>query len=391
MSEAPPPPPAPEPAEARRSLWPGGPELDPAWFRLLFFFGGLALALVVVIRFDKIFFPLLTGLAIAYLFDPAVSWFERHGRSRSFGVLMIVLAMLLAAAGFLFYVVPAVSDQVARLGERLPQYRAQVEHQFGPWLERLEARYPEEFAKVQAKARAALEENLPDLAGAAGAWLGKLFGSLLHVVLVVLNLVFIPVFTFYLLVDFPKIKRGARELIPLPYRPMVLDRLAEVDRAIAGFVRGQLTIAVILAVVNAVGLALAGVPIGIAIGLAAGLANFIPYMSLIVGLAPALLLSWVEHQSLARLGAVVLVFTLGHMLESLVLQPRILGRSVDLHPVWVLLAVLAGGSLFGLIGMLVAVPTAAAIQVFVRHWIKLYKASRIYTGDVPAAPAELGD
>jgi len=123
------------------------------------------------------------------------------------------------------------------------------------------------------------------------------------------------------------------------------------------------------------------VPLGLVLGIVAGLANMIPYMALVVGLAPALLLSWVEHQSLANLLGVVLVFSAAQMLEGMVLSPRILGASVNLHPVWVLLAIVIGGSALGIVGMLVAVPAAAAIQVFVRHWVEGYKRSRVYTGE----------
>jgi predicted PurR-regulated permease PerM len=126
----------------------------------------------------------------------------------------------------------------------------------------------------------------------------------------------------------------------------------------------------------------------------AGLANFVPYMSLVVGLAPALLLSWAEDQSPARLLGVLAVFAGGHLLEGMFLSPRILSKSVDLHPVWVLLSIIVGGSLFGLVGMVIAVPTAAAIQVFVRHGMESYRRSSIYQGDLPPAietpPALLG-
>jgi predicted PurR-regulated permease PerM len=360
---------------------------DPALVRLVVFLGGLALAMFLVIRFDEIFFPLISGLTIAYLFDPAVSWFEHRGRSRTVGVVAILAIVVLLSTGFLLYVVPAIGAQFQKLGERLPDYQARLEHQLTPLLERVNAQYPAELTQLKIKARAALEENLPDLATKLGTWLGQLFGNVLHVVLVLLNLIFVPVFAFYLLVDFPKIKAAARDLIPVPYRTMVLDRLAEVDRAIAGFVRGQLTIAMVLAAINATGLLILGVPMGLAIGILAGLANLIPYMALVVGLVPALLLSWVEHQSVARVVGVVVVFSLAQLLEGMVLSPRILGKSVDLHPVWVLLAVIAGGSLFGLIGMLISVPVAAAIQVFVRHWLHIYKGSRVYRGDpTPTEP-----
>ena len=372
----------PQPAAGRRGLG----RMHPAWLRLLVFFGGLALALVLIIVFDEIFFPLLLGLAIAYLFDPPVTWFQRRLGSRVLGVVVLALLLLAALAGFFSYLVPAMGEQFQRMGERFPAYRQRVEQQLLPWLVELQARYPEEFATLEERVRAAVTENLTEVAGTAGRLLGQIASSALGLLLFVLNLIFVPVFAFYLLVDFPKIKAGARDLIPVPYRAMVLDRLAEVDQAVAGFLRGQLTIALILAAINATGLVLLDVPLGLVLGIVAGLANMIPYMALVVGLAPSLLLCWVEHQEPWRLVAVIAVFTGAQMLEGTVLSPRILGKSVNLHPVWVLLAVIAGGSLFGFTGMLVAVPVAAAIQVFVRHWLKLYRASPIYQADAPKEP-----
>jgi hypothetical protein len=194
------------------------------------------------------------------------------------------------------------------------------------------------------------------------------------------------VFAFYLLVDFPKAKQGMADLIPLPYRDVTLARLGEVDAVISSFLRGQLTIGLILACINGFGLLLIGVPLGLLIGILAGLANMVPYMSLVVGLMPALMLGWAEFGASGRLLAVVGLFAGSQLLEGAVLSPRILAASINLHPVFVLLAVIAGGNLFGLFGMLLAVPVAAATQVFLRHWINAYKQSRIYG----AQPVERG-
>ncbi len=355
--------------------------LDPAVLRLLLFFGGLALVLTLAIVFRKIFAPLLSGLALAYLFDPFVTWFEKKRKSRVMGVVALVMVLLVAVTGLVFYLVPAIGEQAERMAGRMPEYRSRLEAQFEPLIARLQAQYPEELASLEGRLKAGLTSNLPNLATKAGEMLGAVASNLVHLLLALLNLVFVPVFAFYLLVDFPKIRAGAFGMVPVPYREAVTDRLGEVNEAVSGFVRGQLTIAVVLAAINATGLAIIGVPMGIALGILAGLANMIPYMALVIGLVPALLLCWVEYQSLGRLIAVVAVFAGAQMLEGMVLSPRILGKSVNLHPVWVLLAVIAGGSLFGFIGLLLAVPTAAAIQVFVRHWVAAYKESDIYRGE----------
>ncbi len=356
---------------------------DPALLRLLLFGGGLIATLVILIVFRSIFMPLLLGLALAYLFDPLVSWFESKGRSRITGVVALCAGLVLAVAGLVLYLIPLMNEQVVALRDNLPRYRLQIEQQAKPLLDRLEAEFPQQFHEVEARASEWFKQNLPRLATSVGKALGKAFSNVLHFVLFLLNLIFVPVFAFYLLVDFPKIKRAGTDLIPLPYRELVLSRLGEVNAAVGSFLRGQLTIAVVLAAINATGLVIIGVPMGLLIGLLSGLANMIPYMALIIGLAPALVLCWVEFQSLPPVLAVLAVYVGSQLLEGTVLSPRILSKSVNLHPVWVLLAIIAGGSLFGFFGMMLAVPVAAAIQVFVRHWLGAYKASNVYTGETP--------
>lgn len=353
---------------------------DPALLRLLLFSGVLLGVLVLLLVFRKIFLPLILGFALAYLFHPMVSWFEKRGRSRVTGVIVLALLLVLVLTGFFLYLIPQVADQIRLLSEKMPAYQQAVRAQIQPWLDQVQARWPEALEDLQQRGIEWAKEHSAELADTLGSWLGQGFSSLLSGVLFLLNLIFVPVFAFYLLVDFPHIQQGARDLIPVPYREVTLARLQEVDSALSSFVRGQLTIALILGVLNATGLMILGVPLGLVIGLVAGLANMIPYMSIVIGLVPALLLAWVEHQNVWILGGVLAVFAATQMLEGLVLSPRILGKSVNLHPVWVLLAILVGGSLFGFFGMLIAVPTAAVIQVFVRHWLKTYRESDIYRG-----------
>jgi predicted PurR-regulated permease PerM len=363
---------------------------DPAVLRLILFVGGVAVAVTLLIVFRGIFQPLLLGLGLAYLFDPWVSWFERRGRSRFFGVVVLALVLALAVAALLLFVLPTVGDQLDGLANRLPAYQERIRTLVKPWFERLQTRYPAEVEEAQRRLVQGLRDNLPKVASSVGHWASGFFGSLMGFVLLLLNLIFVPVFAFYLLVDWPKVKNGIVGLIPLPYRSVTLARIGEVDQAIASFLRGQLTIALVLAAINAIGLMALRVPFGLAIGLIAGLANMIPYMALVVGLLPAVALCWAEHQSLAMVLGVVAVFGGAQLLEGTVLSPRILSKSVNLHPVWVLLAIIAGGSLFGFLGLLIAVPVAAATQVFARHWIGHYKASRIYLGDAEDPTEEDG-
>lgn len=354
---------------------------DPAILRLIVFLGGLVVLVALLIAFRKVFLPLLLGLLVAYLLDPAVSWFERHRRSRLFGVVVITAALALTLVLIAVFLVPALGHQLERLADRLPEYQKQMRSQLEPLFARVEARYPAEIESLQARMVEGIRENFFKLAGSIGRAVKGVFTNLFGFVLALLNFVFVPVFAFYLLVDLPKLKRALLALVPIAYQEVVVARVSEVDRAISSFVRGQLVIALILAAINAIGLMILDVPFGLGIGLIAGLANMIPYMALVVGLAPALALAWAEHQELVRLLGVVAVFGGAQALEGMFLSPRILGRSVNLHPVWVLLSIIAGGSFFGLVGMLAAVPVAASIQVFARHWLEIYRNSAVYKGD----------
>ncbi len=360
---------------------------DPALVRLLFFIAGLLTIVVSLIVLRRIFLPLFLGLGLAYLFDPAVSWLERHHWSRVWGVVLLSVVLLLVLVGVVLYLVPALGEQITHLRDRLPRYSERLRAEMGPWLERLRARYPSMIEELQTRVVDGVKENWPRLAKSVGAWAGGAFASLGGFFLFLLNLVFVPVFAFYLLVDFPKLKKGILGLIPVPYREVIHERMSEVDQAVSGFLRGQLTIALILAAINSIGLMIIGVPLGLLIGILSGLANMIPYMALVVGVVPAVLLCWVEYQSWGRVIAVVAVFSGAQLLEGTVLSPRILGKSVQLHPVWVLLAILVGGSLFGFFGVLLAVPVAAAIHVFTRHWLAAYRQSRLYRAQpAPQAP-----
>jgi len=249
-----------------------------------------------------------------------------------------------------------------------------------PWLARVTGQLPPQAQKLPQTLIRALQGEVPQLATSIGHFATNLFSNLMDVLLLLISLLFVLVFTFYLLRDFPRIRVATFDLVPIPYRPLVRERLREVSEVVSGFVRGQLTIAAINGTIYAIGLTLIGVPMGLVLGLAAGLGNLVPYMSVVVGLAPALLLSWVEQQSLTRLLMVLALFGAVVLHEDLVLRPRILGKSVKLHPVWILLAVIAGGELFGIFGMVIAVPVAGVVQVFLRHWLVAYRNSRLYRG-----------
>lgn len=298
------------------------------------------------------------------------------------GMLAVLLAVVVIVA--LVVLVPAAYHQVADTVAKVPGYVQVLRAKLEPAYQRLHLRYPVATDEVRQRLTAAVRANLPQMISPITRGLGTAFSSLLSFVLTVLNLVIIPVFAFYLLYDMNRIKAGAKELVPLRFRPYVFSRAAQIDGLLSAFARGQVTVCLMLGVFYSVGLSLCGVPMGLVVGFVIGLFNLIPFMSYILGLPLALLLSWVDDQSGRALLAVIAVFSVGQFVEGNFVTPRIVGQSLGLHAVVIMLAVLVGGTVFGFIGMLLAVPVTAALSVFWADLRDLYLRSSFYRGQ----PAE---
>jgi predicted PurR-regulated permease PerM len=364
------------------------------WFRLLLVLLGVAGFLWLLYRLRDPLTPFAVAFALAYFLNPPTNALERRlagplarlpllrGRLEPRMVAVGLLAVLLAVVVILALVilVPAAYHQVADTVAKVPGYVQVLRAKLEPAYQRLNLRYPEATAEVRERLVAAVRTNLPQIVSPITQGIAKAFSSLLAFVLTVLNLVIIPVFAFYLLYDMNRIKAAAKELVPLRMRSYVFSRAAQVDQLLSAFARGQVTVALILGVFYAVGLSLCGVPMGLVVGFVIGLFNLIPFMSYILGLPLALLLSWVDDQSGRALLAVFGVFAFGQFVEGNFITPRIVGQSLGLHAVVIMLAVLVGGTVFGFIGMLLAVPVTAALSVFWADLRDLYLRSGFYRG-----------
>ncbi|HVR72283.1 MAG TPA: AI-2E family transporter [Vicinamibacteria bacterium] len=347
--------------------------------------------------------PFAVALALAYFVNPLANgmerafarglargpaWLRSRVDPRMLAVAILTLVVLAAFAVIVLVVVPQVYAQVSETVAKLPDYVDRLRARLEPAYERLHLRYPVQVDLAQERLQATLRTALPGLLSPVTHALGRAFSSVLSFVLTLLNLVIIPVFTVYLLYDMNHIREGTKELVPHRYRPYVFSRLGELDRLLSAFARGQITVALILGSFYAIALTLCGVPMGLLVGFVIGLFNLVPFMSVIIGLPLGLLLSWLDDQSLARLVAVAAVFAFGQFVEGNFVTPRVVGSSLGLHSIVIMLAVLVGGSLFGFVGMLLAVPVTAGLSVFwadLRAW---YGRSEFFRGR-PVGPAPL--
>lgn len=339
--------------------------------------------------------PFAVALALAYFLNPVVNGMERvfarmlaRGPAslaarldpRMLAVGLLAFVVLLVFAATVLVLVPQVYAQVAETVAKLPEYVQRARARLEPAYHRLHLRYPEQVDAAQERLQAMLRTTLPSLWSPVTRGMGQAFSSVLSFVLTLLNLVIIPVFAVYLLYDMNHIREGTKDLVPHRYRPYVHSRMGQVDRLLSAFARGQITVALMLGTFYALALTLCGVPMGLLVGFVIGLFNLVPFMSTLLGLPLGLLLSWIDDQSLPRLLAVAGVFAFGQFVEGNFITPRVVGQSLGLHAVVIMLAVLVGGSLFGFVGMLLAVPVTAALSVFWADLRNLYLGSEFYRG-----------
>lgn len=330
-------------------------------------------------------FSLLFGsAALAYVLSPLVRRFEAHSRSRTLGVLGLFGAILLIVALAALLVIPAIAGQFAELSGNVQGYLERAAASVGPAAAWLEARsgvhIPVDLPALQAELPGWITKLSPDARASIQGFLGGLFSSGMGFLVGLVNLLLVPVFTFYLLRDWDDLLAGAASLIPPRHRPRVLRLAGEVDARLGAFVRGQITLCLALGVLYSLGLWLAEVDLAFVVGMTAGILFIIPYFGPAVGLILALLLAFLKYGLDAHLAYVVGVFLGVQALEGWLLTPVLVGDKVGLHPMVVMVALIVGGSLLGLWGMLLAIPLAAVAHVLLTEWIALYRGSAVFAG-----------
>ena len=310
--------------------------------------------------------PFVLSAVIAYTLAPVVALLERRGIRRSWGAFIVMVALLLVLSGAMLAIVPEMIEQVRLFADRLPGYTAAVEQRLAPLTSWLEQRFPGQLETIRAQAVESAGGVLPSVAGWVAAGLKGILSSTVKLIVWTLTIVLVPVFVYYLLVDYRDIHTTIESLVPQAARPAVQRRVDQIDLVLRAWLKGQLTVAAVLAVIYAVGLMVLGVPLALLLGVAGGLANLVPYMGLVVGYLPAALLAFLDTGGWQAPLMVTGVFVLGQVLEGTVISPRIVGSGLGLPPALVLLSVFVGGELFGFIGLLLAVPATAAGLVLLR-------------------------
>ncbi|QPC87347.1 AI-2E family transporter [Mesorhizobium sp. NBSH29] len=337
-----------------------------------------ALFALFVYIFSGILLPFVAGMVLAYFLDPVADRLQNAGLSRVMATVLILIGFVIVLALGLIILIPVLAQQMTDFIGRMPDYLSR--------LQGLVTSIDPDWLKQRFGVDAAsLREGLNSLLTSGVGFLTTVFESLWKSGVALFNIAGLflvtPVVAFYMLLDWDRMIAAIDKWVPRDHVATVRQIATDINKATAGFVRGQGTLCLILGIMYAAGLTVAGLNFGILIGMFAGLISFIPYVGsltgLILSLGVAFVQFWPDWPSVAVVAA---VFFVGQFIEGNILQPRLVGKSVGLHPVWLMFSLFAFGALFGFVGLLIAVPAAAAVAVLVRFAIGRYMESPLYKG-----------
>ena len=349
--------------------------------QILFWLAVLGLVILALWLLSDILLPFIAGFVLAYFLDPVADWFEAKGFPRLAATLIILGASILVFILMLFLLVPVLSGQITSFATKLPGYITTLNALFN------EAA-PQWIKDAITSQTGDLQGSAGDLAARAAGWLGTVIGSLLSGGLALVNmlslLIITPIVAFYMLNDWDRMVEIVDGWLPREHRDTIRQLARDINAAMAGFIRGQSTVCIVLGLFYAFALIGAGLNFGLLIGLAAGLLSFIPYVGSIVGavlsIGMALVQFWPDWTMIAVVAG---IFAIGQFVEGNFLSPNLVGERIGLHPVWLMFSLYAFGYLFGFAGLLVAVPLAAASKVLTRFGLDQYLSSKFYLGSHP--------
>ena len=347
--------------------------------RQLFFWGtAFVIFTAVILLLGEVLLPFVLGLILAYFLDPLVTGLEKKGLSRDLATGLIAVIFTLLATLFVLIIGPLLFNQLSELASEMPTYFRQLQDIIINGSESL-------FGKIFPGSKLGAEEAMQNMAKESASHLtgvlksvwtsGKAVFSFLSLVLIT------PVVTFFLLKDWDRFIGKIDKWLPRDHAPIIRLLVKRINRSIAGFIRGQVTISIFVGIFYSIALTMLGLKYGLLIGLTAGILNIVPFLGSLVGFlisgTMAVVQYWPEWQPILY---VLGIFAFGQLVDTNFLTPKIIGDKIRLHPVWLIFALIVSGYLFGVLGMLIAIPLAAAIGVLVRFGLERYLDSELYTG-----------
>lgn len=334
--------------------------------------------LFVIIGGRIILVPILVSVALAYLLAPVVRWFERRGWSRQSSVLLGMTTAALFLVLALIFVIPGVWNQ---LNQSYNQAEALIQNtsRQTELLEKIKQINPQlsELAREQFE-KSKSSFDLGRILGWLGRWLQSGLFKLVDLTASILDLLLIPFFIYYLLADYRSMRKRVDRLIPPRFRPVTAGLISQINQVLSSYVRSQLLIALAMGAMYSTGFMALRVPLGFTLGMLSGLLNFIPYLGTLTGFVLSVFFVALDGGGLWRIAGVMMVFVVVQSIEGYYLTPKLLGSRLNLHPMWVLVGLVVGGNLFGLLGIILAVPVIAVAKVLLGFLEEIYAESNFY-------------
>jgi len=325
--------------------------------------------------FNDILTPFILGIIIAYLLDPVM---RKIGAKRvpRWASALIILTIFFAVLSLLFILLaPMAFRQAQMLIEQIPNYVQSLMDYAGPYLTWVQDRMGDDYIQ---QINDYLKTGAGQAAGVAGGIVGGVAAGGKALLGAATTLALTPLVAFFMMTEWPRMTRWVESLYPRQHAQLIKSLLKKIDTKVAGFIRGQISVAFMLGLLYAISLTIADLNYGFLIGIGAGIFSIIPLVGSTLGLVVAVAVSWFQAGDPGYTLIIAGIFFAGQFIEGNFLSPKIVGDSVGLHPLWIMFALLAGGSLFGIVGMLIAVPVACVIGVLGGFLIKQYKASALY-------------
>ncbi|MEX0963510.1 MAG: AI-2E family transporter [Pseudohongiellaceae bacterium] len=342
----------------------------------LFWAVSLVLFGLFIWLFRGVLTPFVLGMTIAYLLNPVVIWLEKLKLSRTLAVLALLTLFFLTITVLLLLLIPPLYRELMQLAEQAPAYLQALIERLQPYLNLAQQEIAEQ--NLDQNILATLQNNVSNAFNfGSGVMSGLLTGG--QAIIGFLSLLILtPLVAFYMMREWKALTGTIDELIPRHNYDEIKNLLNQIDGKISGFVRGQLLVALLLGILYAVALSIAGLDFGILIGLTAGFLSIIPLFGSAVGLVVSIAVAWFQATEITYVLTIAAIFIVGQLLEGNVITPKLLGGSVGMHPLWILFSIMAGALLFGILGMMIAVPVAAALGVLLSFALHRYKASSYY-------------
>lgn len=343
--------------------------------KLIFWLIGFSLLGLFLYMISGILLPFIVAVLVAYFLDPAADKLEKMGMSRGVATLTITVSFfaLVALAGIL--IAPVLYNQLLDMLNKVPSYIAMANEKILPSLSQLLEKFAPDLIE---KAK----ESATQISGYILSFITAIMSNLWKSGLAIVNILSLsfvtPIVAFYMLRDWDGLLEKIKSWLPAGSKETIIEQAKEVDKTLSGYIRGQTNVCLILGTFYATGLSLAGLEFGFVIGLITGILSFIPYVGLLFGFALGIIIAILQFGDILNVAIIASIFVVGQVIEGNFITPKLVGDKVGLHPVWIIFGMMAGASMFGFIGILVAIPVTAVIGVFVRFSLAQYLKSPFY-------------